>query len=100
MEAWFLADQDALRQYYGSGFAVNRLPGDPTRVEVIPKSDAIRGLEDAARDTQKGKYHKTEHAPDLLAKVDPVAVRAAAPYCERLFRELEAAISLQNESSN
>lgn len=88
MESWFLADRPMLRSYYGPGFAENRLPAN-RQVEQIPKDDVIGGLENATRDTAKGKYHKTRHAPELLAGIDAGQVRAAAPTGARLFRLLE-----------
>ena len=100
MEAWFLADRDALRAYYGQGFHENRLKGDPANVEQVTKDDVLNGLKRATEDTQKGKYHKVRHGRDLLARVDPDRVRKAAPHCDRLFRELDAAINLEDESSN
>ena len=89
MEAWFLADRDALRDCYGRQFNTQRLPGQPTTVESIPKDDVLRGLTRATERTQKGQYHKTRHAPDLLASVDAGKVRQAAPACDRLFTTLE-----------
>lgn len=88
MESWFLADRAALQAYYGQGFAENRLPAN-RQVEQIRKEDVISGLEGATRDTGKGRYHKTRHAPALLERVNPAQVRAAAPACEKLFAALE-----------
>lgn len=92
MESWFLADKDALRSYYGQHFLENRLPSNPN-VEKIPKNDVINGLADSTRMTSKGRYHKTNHAPQLLAAMDPVKVRAAAPNCSRLFDFLSSLVS-------
>jgi hypothetical protein len=86
MEAWFLADPEAMEAYYGSPFAKTYNP----RVEEIPKADVLARLKDATRHTQKGSYHKTKHAPHILERLDPTKVRTAAPNCERLFRELLA----------
>jgi hypothetical protein len=52
-------------------------------VEEIPKDDALATLKSLGRE-----YHKTNHAPKLLAVIDPVTVRNAAPNCERMFREI------------
>ena len=89
MEAWFLADRDALQRYYGREFLVNRLHGSATDVESIPKNDVLLGLIRATERTRKGRYHKTQHAPDLLELVDVGKVRRNAPACERLFATLE-----------
>ena len=88
MESWFLADRATLRNYYGPGFAENRLPAN-RQVEEILKEDVINDLANATRDTAKGRYHKTRHAPELLARIDAARVRAAAPIGARLFRLLE-----------
>jgi hypothetical protein len=88
IEAWFLADRQALQGYYGHNFRDGRLRRD-SNVEQIPKDDVINGLREATRETQKGAYHKTLHAPDLLARIDPSKVCAAAPSCSRLFDSLE-----------
>ena len=90
MESWLLADKDALEAYYGQGFRPARLPANP-RVEQIPKDDVTDGLHDATRDTGKGPYNKTKHAPSILARVDADKVRDAAPSCSRLFRAIESA---------
>ena len=78
MESWFLADKDALRRYYGRDFQPNRLPPNQN-VEQKPSNYVIGGIENATRRTRKGKYHKTRHAPDLLAQIDAAKVRQAAP---------------------
>lgn len=88
MESWFLADRTTLQAYYGPGFAENRLPAN-RQVEQILKDDVINGLIAATRDTGKGRYHKTRHAPALLALLNPAQVRAAAPACAKLFTALE-----------
>ena len=92
MESWFLADRDALKQYYGREFQESRLPQN-SDVERIPKSDVIAGLENATRDTQKGKYHKTKHAPQLLSNLNADKVCSAAPSCKRLFDALQQLLS-------
>ena len=55
-------------------------------VEEITKQDLIDGRRAATKDTTKGKYHKTKHAPALLQSIKPALVRNAAPNCERLFK--------------
>ena len=85
MEAWFLADPEALAGYYRDGFMRNALKPNP-RVEEIPKADVLECLKQATRKTQKGAYHKTRHAPDILALLGPDQVRKAAPNCDLLFQ--------------
>jgi hypothetical protein len=92
MEAWFVADPEALASYYGQGFLTGALPRNP-RVEEIPKVDLAPSLANATRNSQKGKYHKTRHAPALLARLNPATVRSYAPHCDRLFATIERHLS-------
>jgi hypothetical protein len=62
MESWFHADKDALECYYKTGFRKAALKANPN-VEEIAKQDLIDGLKAATKETTKGKYHKTKHAP-------------------------------------
>jgi len=94
MESWFHADKDALAVFYGNGFRNGALKANP-EVERIPKRDLIAGLRAATKDSQKGNYydHKTSHAPELLASIQPQLVRRAAPNCERLFQTVLAKLT-------
>jgi hypothetical protein len=87
MEAWFMADIDALRQYYGQKFQESAIPRNPN-VEEIEKARLESALEAATRHTPKGEYHKTRHASQLLERLDIAKVRKAAPNCDRLFATL------------
>ena len=88
MESWFLADQQALADYYGQGFLRNSLPGQPD-IEQIAKEEVFRVLRHASRHTQKGEYHKTRHGFGLLEEIDPNRVRRASRHADRLFVVLE-----------
>lgn len=83
MESWFLADKQALADYYGQGFLANSLPGQPN-IELIAKAEVFNALKHASKKTQKGEYHKTEHGFDLLSLIDPTRVRAASTHADRL----------------
>ncbi len=90
MEAWFLADPEALAAYYGQHFGAKALPGREN-VEQIAKADIERSLKDATKKTQKGEYHKIRHGAELLARIDPTKVRKRAPHCDRLLATLAKA---------
>ena len=91
MEAWFVADLDALRRYYGRDLNESALPRHP-RVEEIDRHRLADALDAATRHTNKRHYNKIEHARDLLRDIDAAKVRNAAPYCERLFEVLNRKI--------
>ena len=88
MESWFLADREALRAFYDQGFRAQALPGNPRRVEPIPKKDIEDGLERATQATGKGRYHKGRHSFKILATLDPDKVTAASPYAKRFVQAL------------
>ncbi|MBB5064288.1 DUF4276 family protein [Granulicella mallensis] len=85
MEAWFLADRNALIAYYGAAFRPNALPGDERHIETISKDDLEPCLVNASRATKtKGSYHKTRHAFALLAEINPDKVAAASSHAAAL----------------
>lgn len=90
MEAWFLADPEALTAYYGQYFGAKALPSRPN-VEQIAKADVERSVKEATKRTRKGEYHKIRHGAELLARIDPEKVRKRAPHCERLLATLASA---------
>ena len=65
MEAWLVADADALADYYGQGFLANALPV-ARDLEFVPKRNIARALTQATRATGKGSYQKIHHASQLL----------------------------------
>jgi hypothetical protein len=88
MEAWFLADHDALSTYYKQGFLRNSLPKQKN-IERIDKKTVFESLSHASKGTQKGPYHKTKHGFDLLELIDPALVRAASSHAADLFALLQ-----------
>lgn len=91
MEAWVIADINALQSYYGQGFKANPIPRNPD-VETIAKERLERALKDATRNTSKGEYHKIRHGPDILAQADYTVVCERASHCRRLFETLQSLI--------
>lgn len=92
METWLVADRAALKKFYGQHFNEKALPAN-TDLESVAKDTLADRLKQATSKTQKGEYHKTKHAFDILAAVDVAVVRKAVPNCDRLFAELEARIT-------
>lgn len=89
LEAWFFADPDALQAYYGADLQTSSLPSRQ-HVEEIPKSQHLLSLEAATRQTKKGIYHKTQHLPGILQRLNAAKVRESAWHCDRIFVNLSA----------
>ena len=87
MEAWFLADKEALAGYFGDDFNMNSLPGR-LEVEAISKSDIEAGLKAATRQCKKGQYDKGSHSFGILAELDPDKVTGASPQAKRFINTL------------
>lgn len=78
MEAWIVADVDALVAYYGQGFARKVLPRRKN-LENEPKLDLYDKLARATRNTQKGEYGKIKHASQILQRIDAKKVVEHCP---------------------
>jgi hypothetical protein len=95
MENWFLADKEALAEFFGQGFQSSALPANP-KVEEISKADVFVGLEQATKAVKavksKGRYGKGAHSFAILARIDPAKVKTAAPYAMRLFQYLNRTV--------
>lgn len=88
MEAWFLADIEALKTFYGQGFREDKIQHS-LNIENISKNTIDVKLRAATRSSEKGKYHKIKHASKILELLNINKVRAVAPHCERLCSTLE-----------
>ncbi|MEH2411604.1 DUF4276 family protein [Nostoc sp.] len=101
MEAWFIADIDALREFYGKKFKEDKIQRGIKQlqnVEKVSKATLKVWLNAATRQTEKGKYHKTRHAPKLLELLDVDKVRKASPYCDRFFTTLTAKMGVSTNN--
>lgn len=96
MEAWFIADIDALNKFYNGGFKADYLYKrlENQSLEKVSKYNLSKWLTSATNKTSKGKYHKTRHAPKLLEILDVDKVRRASPSCDRLFITLTKIIEM------
>ena len=87
MEAWFLADKEAVAGYFGAGFNENSLPGRP-EIEAVPKNEIEEGLKMASRQCKKGRYNKGSHSFAILAELNPDKVTEASPQAKRFINTL------------
>lgn len=91
MEAWIVADSNALSRYYGKGFHANKLPVRSS-LEGEPKGNLAMKLTAATRDTSKGQYHKIRHASKLLARIDAEKVAHRCPRFNTFRKRLATVI--------
>lgn len=91
MEAWFVADPEALEAFYGEGFDPAPLACSGN-VEDLRKKKLNESLARAVAGTARGRYRKLVHASRLLRLLDPSKVRKRARHCERLFETLSSVI--------
>ena len=87
MEAWFLADREKLREYFGQGFRIASLPRREN-VEDVPKNQLESSLSKAAQKTKKKTYNKMRDAPRILKRIRLDVVRKNASWCDRLVTSL------------
>lgn len=87
MEAWFMADVNALAKFYGQKFNQNSIPRHDD-IERIPKSQLEPALIEATKKTQKGSYHKIKHGAKLLGKISPQLVMERSKHCAKLFEAI------------
>ncbi|MBF0425687.1 MAG: DUF4276 family protein [Magnetococcales bacterium] len=90
MESWFLADREAMRDYFGQGFNVKQLPAAAKSVEDIAKEKVDDALQRATRECKpKNSYEKGRDSFKLLARIDPNKVVAASGWAKRLVDTLK-----------
>ena len=93
MEAWFIADRNALRNHFGAGFRESALPRN-RNVEEVSIQDIDNALRNATRDCAKQRYSKGRDDVGLLNQLNPTTVYNACPNFALLIdhlRELAAA---------
>lgn len=98
MEAWFIADKDTLKIYYGSSFKEDKLP-QRANIAEVPKTSIFDGLKNATKDcTPKGSYNedsKGVHSAELLGLIDPSKARNKCMWAERFFSRLTTVMNSQ-----
>jgi hypothetical protein len=88
MESWFLADSQALENFFGRGFNADAIP-KKTDIESISKADVYEALKRAtAKLKTKRQYGKGEHSFSLLEKIDPAKVEASGAFARRVIEKV------------
>ena len=85
MESWFLADVDAVKAYFKSGFKADKFPGGDENVENITKEKIEAILKAATANTKKESYDKGRDSFIILGQIDPAKVRARSKWADRFL---------------
>lgn len=93
MENWFLADKQALANYFGKGFDSKPLPVTQP-IEDALKADVLAGLSRASKETKKRAYSKGKHSFAILERLDPNKVAKEALWACRLLKTLDEILHL------
>lgn len=90
METWLVADRLALKKFFGKDFKERSLPNN-TKLETVSKDDVQKSLAEASQPC-KTKYKKGQTSFELLATIDPAALKSL-PHFQRLYETLDAKLS-------
>lgn len=91
MEAWFMADKEAIKKHYGNKLNENALP-NRLNVEEIPKDDLKPALELAGRPTPKLGYREIRDGSGILYYLDREKVKTTT-HGKLFFEKLEEIFS-------
>jgi hypothetical protein len=88
MEAWIVADSDALSLYFKKGFEVKALPRE--HLENVSKEDLEKSLVKATLSTTKKRYEKSDGL-DLIGSLNASRVENACAHAKQFFDYLRRA---------
>jgi hypothetical protein len=89
METWFLADPNALGQFFGPDFRESVIKQWPA-LEAVDKNTVFQTLESATMNCETKQYAKGRISFELLAKVDPLKVEQKCPHAKALLEFLRS----------
>jgi hypothetical protein len=84
METWFIADREALREFFKPKFKESKIPAWP-HLENITKSAVYDALESATAECGQKQYSKGHLSFQLLKGIPPAKVEAACPHAKALL---------------
>jgi hypothetical protein len=89
METWIMADRAALNRVFGSSLQTSALLPE-TNLEARPRDAVQDALEHATRGCGRDKaYSKGRRSFQVLAFLDPAALKQRLPYFRRLLETLD-----------
>ena len=90
MEAWFIADPQALINHFGQDFSVKALPS-PQNAESVSPSELTIAIRKALRNSSRRHYDKVTDGTKLLQGVNHVQVGQYCRHFQRLMDYLSRA---------
>ena len=85
MEAWFIADPQALTELFGQNFRINALP-NPQNAESTTPGELVAAIRRELRrsSSRRRDYDKVADGAKLLQLIDPARVSQHCPHFKRL----------------
>ena len=91
MEAWIIADPEALRKHFGPNFNVNVLPS-PQNAESVAPRDMVAAIGKGLPSSRRRRYDKVADGARLLKLIDAVKVGRHCRHFKRLMDYLDREI--------
>lgn len=91
MEAWFLADIECLKSFYGGQFDISRVQHINRNIEYIPKENIYTLLNSATKNCRL-PYAKGPHSFRILSLIDPSKVMQSCHWASRLVKILKSTL--------
>ena len=92
MEAWFIADRQALTRYFGRDFNTNALPS-PQSAESTSPNELVAAIRNGLRrGSRRRDYDKVSDGLKLLQSIDEDTVSQRCPHFKRLMTFLDQAL--------
>jgi len=91
MEAWFIADPQALINHFGRDFNIKALPS-PQNAESVSPSDLATAIREGLRNSGRRRYDKVTDGVKLLQLIDRVKVGQNCRHFQRLMDYLSREI--------
>lgn len=95
METWFLADVEAMRKYFGSGFNDHNFPGISENIENIAKGKIVDILAYSSKESKKEGYSKGRDSFAILGMINPDKVKERSKWANRFITLLDERLSMK-----
>lgn len=93
MEAWLIADGNALRKFFGGKFNAKPLPAQGTSPEAMTKKNIYDALNRSTLQCKK-HYDKGDNSFEILEAVNPIIVTSRCSWAKRFVDTLKKKLAV------